>query len=373
MKIRDELQTEATQTIIDNNHTGAVLIAPRVGKTKIVIDSLKGKEGWKIVVTSPSMTIRENWHLEADKWGLGFKLTSICHASLIKLQDELDLLIVDEAQELSVKQILTIKNRKPKRILFVSGTVHWGSMQVLTYHLGYKVIYEYGLEDAIRDKIISDFEVIVVNCALNNSDKTILTGPKTNQFYTTEKANYDHLTRMVEKYKVGAKMDGSYQRNLKFFSNERANFIYSAASKVNAARELIWGLEERVLIFTTRTEIADKLSPYAFHSKIDKENLEKFMNEEVDKLSVAKMLSMGITINNLKLAVIHQLQSNSEISIQKILRTCNIETDLERTAKIWIFQYEGTVDEDWVKDALQEVPANKIRFTDWTKFKKKIG
>ena len=37
---REQIQLEATQTIIDNKFKGIIEVAPRVGKSKIVIDAL---------------------------------------------------------------------------------------------------------------------------------------------------------------------------------------------------------------------------------------------------------------------------------------------------------------------------------------------
>lgn len=62
----------------------------------------------------------------------------------------------------------------------------------------------------------------------------------------------------------------------------------------------------------------------------------------------------------MKTAIFHQLTSSQEETVQKVLRTMNMEDG--KTAKIYIFAYKNTVDEDWVKKALSMFDKNKIKW-----------
>lgn len=67
-----------------------------------------------------------------------------------------------------------------------------------------------------------------------------------------------------------------------------------------------------------------------------------------------------ITIPNLKIAVVHQMKSNSEMSLQKVLRTCNLED--EKIARIYVTYYKDTVDLDWTLAAFSTVNPDKVTY-----------
>ena len=67
-----------------------------------------------------------------------------------------------------------------------------------------------------------------------------------------------------------------------------------------------------------------------------------------------------VTIPGLKHAVIHQIQSNEELQIQKILRTCNLEGD--KKAQIYITVAKDTQDSVWIESALAQVPKHKLKW-----------
>jgi superfamily II DNA or RNA helicase len=142
------------------------------------------------------------------------------------------------------------------------------------------------------------------------------------------------------------------------YMTKRFNFLYGAQSKVDIAKRIVDRLD-RCLVFTARAEQAEYMCD-AYHSKNKKlGNLERFINKDIDKLSVVEMVNMGITIPELKHAVIHQMKSNSEMSLQKVLRMCNLEDD--KTAQIYVTVYRNTVDEGWVNSAFSTVNPQKIK------------
>lgn len=326
-----------------------------------MIDSIKGKEDWDIYISSPYDTIRSNWNSEFVKWGnwsSGLDTPiSICHRSLEKIPEGLDLLVIDEVQTLSERQIEAIKAKKPKRVLGLTGTLNEETKKDLNIGLGVKVIYEYSIDQAITDGIIANFEIVIVECDFDNKEKTVLSGTKKKSFWATEKGHYDFLTKQFEKFKVLSWSNPDMDALKMKYAGDRSRFIYESKSKLEIAKKII-EKSERCLIFTGLSKIADELAP-SFHSKSKDNNLEKFINGEIDKCSVIEMVNMGITIPNLKLAVLHQLKSNSEMSLQKILRMCNLEDD--KIAKIYITVYKDSVDSKWIDKALETVNKDKIK------------
>jgi hypothetical protein len=71
------------------------------------------------------------------------------------------------------------------------------------------------------------------------------------------------------------------------------------------------------------------------------------------------MTNMGITFPNLKVGIFHQMKSSEESAIQKVMRMCNMEDDA--IAQIFITYYANTVDEEWIKKALEGLDPDKIK------------
>ena len=360
MNKREEIQSLAKQAIIENNFNLIVDIAPRVGKSKILIDAIKDKEDWNICISSPFQSIRNNWTKEAIKWNLGFDINSICSRSLNKIDSDLDLLVLDEIQTLSTGQLETIIKKKPKRILGLTGTLADSTMLKLYQYLNIMPLFRYSIEQAIADKIISNYHVYIILCDLDQVNRNVLAGPKDKQFYTTESMNYIFLSKKFEEYKEASLNDPKLESIKMRYASLRTALLYGAKSKFLIAKKIV-EMSQRCLIFTGLINTANQLSSHSHHSKNKKEkNLDKFIEEEINKLCVVEMVNMGITIPNLKTAIIHQLKSDPEMSWQKILRVCNLEDDKE--AKIFITTYNNTVDLGWTMQALKGIETDKVSF-----------
>lgn len=359
---RQEVQSLATISIIENDYNLALDISPRVGKSKILIDAIRDKKDWDICISSPYEAIKKNWDKEITHWKLGFKPKLICHRSLKKIPEGLDLLVIDEFQTLSEANCKIILDKHPKRIVCLSGTVNYETELRIRNYLKIQVKYRYTIEQAISDGIIAPFNVKVIRCELDNKNRNVLSGTVKNVVYRTEKGHYDYLTKAYIEFRDRA-IDDSYFYNIKMkLAAERQRFVSKAETKKVLTKNILAKLK-RAMVFTLTTEQADDFCD-SYHSKNKSlDNLQKFIEEYIDKLAVVNMVNMGITIPNLKRAIIHQIQSNSEMTLQKILRMCNLDDGLE--ACIYITCYKNTIDEEWVKSALQGVNSERIEYIDY--------
>lgn len=372
MEKRELVQKEAVECIQKNDYTGLYVIAPRVGKTKIVIDAVGSKWAtWNIEIWTPRSDINGAWLIEFGKWGdqlmkLGVDKIPMpqCFASLKKASVDLDLMIIDEPQALSVNQMSIIKKKNPKRLLMVTGTANKYTRGRLLYYLGVKdSSFDYSIEQAIIDGIISNFHVYIVRVPLGDVDKTITVGNSLGKFKVTEKQNYTYLSELFEQVRIEERIKPQLGRVKENLARRRADAIYNGVSKQITARDIQERISQRMLIFTARTEVADWLSPYSYHSKNKKEgNLQKFIEGEINTLAVVNMSDMGLTFPDLKLEIVHQLQSNSDTSLQKFLRTCNLEGD--REAVIIVTVYKDTMDESWARQAIEGVPEDKVTWLE---------
>jgi superfamily II DNA or RNA helicase len=215
--------------------------------------------------------------------------------------------------------------------------------------------YTYTFEQAIKDKIIADYEIICVATDLDDTDKHVLSGTEEAPFYQTERDAYNYWD---SKYKAAVHA-GRY-KNLRFLMSKRTGIIYNSRAKLNATRGIVDSMVDRCLVFTGRQEIANQIGDGCFHSKADKSSLEDFKSGKINKLSVISMISMGITIPNLKVAVFNQLKSVESLCIQQTMRAMNLQG--KSKAKIYIVYLKGTQDEVWMTSALQGFEKTKIKW-----------
>ncbi len=361
MDKRREVQLDAINCVEGNNYTGLVDCSPRVGKSRILIDSIRPKSYWKIVICSPYRSIQDSWEVEFEKWTLGFEVGNICSRSLSKIPENLDLLVVDEIQTLSPNQIDWIIKKRPQRVLGLTGTLSPETKLELRAKLRISPIFTYSINQAIHDGIISNFDVVLVGCSLDDNHRRVVSGTKKRPTLTTERGHYDFLTAQFEKFRKLSYGDASFVAIKDLYARQRMHFIYECPSKIRMAQRLLAG-PQRAIVFCGRTEVADGLCEHTYHSKNKKEdNLTKFMDGDIDKLGVCGMASMGITVPNLKLAVIQQMVSNSEMSLQKVLRVCNLEDDV--IARIYVTYCKDTVDYRWTKEAFGGID-DKVREID---------
>jgi len=359
MELRNQIQQQATQKICFNNFRGIINVAPRVGKSKIVCDAINVLQGPQmILITVPYNSIQESWTTELNKWGVNIPIAIINQRSLAKENDlnMYDIIICDEVHTLSNAQIAILQGYNGP-ILGVSGSISKETEKQLKQELDLKTIFKYTLEEAVKDGIVANYEINLVPVTLDNKDKYIEAGSKDVKFMTTEYLNYQYLTEQFNKFKRAAWNNPKMNTVKMQFASKRANLIYNSKTKLEAVSKIIAKFD-RCLIFTARTEIADQLGS-GYHSKSTPEVLESFMSGETNKLAVCEMTNMGITFPNLKVGIFHQMKSSEESAIQKVMRMCNMEDDA--IAQIFITYYANTVDEEWIKKALEGLDPDKIK------------
>jgi superfamily II DNA or RNA helicase len=358
MDKRSKIQKLASSAIVDNKFNGVLFVSPRVGKCKITIDALNTVDKEiKVLITAPQLSILEDWKREVVTWNLGpnIEVDYIWSNSLKKNKGNYHLIVADECHSYNLKVLAELRFHQIKgsRILGLTGTLTQQDEFNLSNILSITPFFTYTFENAIKDKIIADYEITCVGVELDDEDKYILAGTETAPFYQTERAAY---TYWDSQYK-NAVQAGRY-KNLRFLMSRRTNIIYNSLSKVKITKELLDSLDERCLVFTGRQEIADQLGDGAFHSKANKNNLEDFKTGNINKLAVISMISMGITIPNLKTAIFNQLKSVESLCIQQTMRTMNLQGNAK--AKIFIVYLKNTQDEIWMKSALQGFEQSKI-------------
>lgn len=372
MTVRDKIQKEACEAIINNKFQGIIDVSPRVGKSRILIMTLrKLKKKVPILITYPTNNIKESWEEELEKWNYDDDhITFINQRSLHTLSkkelNEYSVIVSDECHSLSPAQLSHLMSFKGQ-VLGLSGSINKTTKDRLEAFLGLVTIYQYTVSEAVEDEIISDYRIKIITLPLNSKIKYIDAGSKKKPFKTTEEAHYKYLTRQfvqassweAENNKLALKdREPSKEGWIKSLIGTRARAIYSYKSKIELCKKLLTKLEGKVLVFTGLTD--NDICAHKYDSKTEEDNLTLFKEGKIKQIQVVEQVSMGQTIPGLKQGVFHQLKSNSELMLQKALRMCNYEDGIPAT--IYILCYENTNDEKWVKKAVAMLDPDKIEY-----------
>lgn len=362
MDKRKKIQTLGTKSIIDNKFKGILFVAPRVGKCKIVIDALNTKSmvsrDISILVLAPKKEIFKGWETDIKKWNLhdGFEIEYVWSNSLKKIDKKYDLIIADEIHEYNLKvlELLALHKAKGSRILGLTGTLDSDSKYSIQEIVGISPIYTYTVDEAITDKIVADYRIYCVECDLDDKDKYVEAGSEEKPFMQTEAEAYKYWNN-----KYNTAVSNMRYSQMRFPMMRRKNIIYNSKTKINLTKKIVANID-RCLIFTGFQKIADSIGDASFHSKSSKDTLEQLKLGAINKCSVVSMVSMGVTIPNLKVTVFNQLKSGENTAVQQAMRAMNL--DGNKIATIIIVYLKNTRDEIWMKSALKGFNSNKITF-----------
>ena len=359
INIRNELQEHAAQLIYNAKYHGILDLSPRFGKSRTALLVLeKIDKVINVLITAPFNSILDSWKNEVNLWGCKHNITYINDRSLDKVDwTTINLVIKDEIHQISENQVEILRACK-KPIIGLTGSLSSDNKKYLKQTLGLLVKYTYTIEQAIEDKIISDFSVKVHYVELDNKIKNIEYGTKLKPLIGTELEVYNWASSQFEKFKYMSYSNPALS-NLKMkYAGVRTRIIYGSINKIKKTKSLLKS-KNKVLVFTGLTKVADSITSNSHHSKSNNDSLEKFLSGEINHLAVVNQLNMGFTDKKLKRIIVNQLQSKEENAIQRMMRAMNFEEGKE--AVIDIIVVKNTVDEDWFTKASSWIPKDKIK------------
>ena len=358
---KDLIQQDIQNTIIEQRFKGIVLASVRVGKCRVVLNSIQKldiKEP-KVLILYPFVDIKNSWDQECIKLDYFPDITYCTFVSIEKIKNQkFDIIVIDEAHNLVVETQLPIVNqlvKENKHILLISGTYNNETLNTLIYNTGLKLIVNYSTEQAIKDELIVDYQIFIHQYNLDAT--TIKEFGKTKKWKSTD---YKELKRLSNKI-----FTSIYEREKMFHSLARMRFINSCDSLINSVNNWIsQNKDKRFLLFTGDENVGKRYNLPMFNSKSkDNSILEAFQKEEINQLCLIRKGSVGVTYPNLRTIVLTAINSNGENLEQQIGRgLLKNNDDDDKITDIHIFISSEEFQLKWLSKALEKIPKNTIKY-----------
>ena len=360
--MREEIQKKALEATLNLNRCGLAL-GTGVGKTLVgLTHAQRANASLKsILIVAPKLSILQSWKDEAKKHNKEDVLINAEFTTYLSLSKKdpsaYDIVYLDECHNLLDSHRSFLDNYKGQ-ILGLTGTppkrdnTEKGRM-VKTYC---PIVYTYVVDDAVEDNILNDYRIIVHQLYLNTSN-TVKVSTKKGSFMTSEVNNYNYWRSRIEQAKT--------PKQIQLARIMRMKAMMEYPSKETYAKKLMESINTKCIIFANTQAQADRLCKDSYHSNNvqSEENLIAFKEGKINKLSCVLQLSEGVNIPNLKQGIIMHAYGNERKSSQRIGRLLRLNP--EETAIIHILCYMDTVDETWVKDALESYDQSKIQWKNY--------
>ena len=357
---KDQVQEEAIKAT-DGRQKCSVVLGTGVGKTLVGLTHMENNTTplMKCLVVAPKKAIFQSWKDDAVKFGKEELLGRMVFTTYLSLNKhkptDYDVVYLDEMHslldshrgflQLYKGKILGLTGTPPKRDYSEKGKL---------VHEFCPVVFTFKADDAVENGILNDYQIIVHQIQLSN-DKVYEAKMFNKSYLTSETANYTYWSRRLD---VGG-------GNMHMTRVMRMKAMMEYPSKERYTKKLMESISTKCIVFANTQAQADKLCPYSYHSKNaeSEENLKMFKAGEITKLSTVMQLNEGVNIPNLKQGIIMHAYGNERKAAQRIGRLLRLNPDDK--AIVHILCYMDTVDEKWVKEALEGFDQSKIVWKDF--------
>jgi superfamily II DNA or RNA helicase len=359
-KDRQDIQMEALAAT-DGKQRASVVLGTGVGKTLVGLTHMDRNTTplMKCLVVAPKKAIFQSWKDDAVKFDKHHLLGRIVFTTYLSLNkhdpNDYDVVYLDEMHslldshrgflQLFKGKILGLTGTPPKRDYSEKGKL----VQEFC-----PVVFTFKADDAIENGILNDYKIVVHELRLSK-EKNYQVTMKNKTYMTDEESNYVYWSRRLD---VGS---GSVH----MLRVMRMKALMEYPTKEKYAKLLFDSIESKCILFANTQAQADKLCNHSYHSNNPKseENLLKFKDGEITKLSTVLQLNEGVNIPNLKQGIIMHAYGNERKAAQRIGRLLRLNPDDK--AIVHILCYMDTVDEKWVKDALEGFDQSKIMWKNF--------
>jgi superfamily II DNA or RNA helicase len=357
---KDEVQLEALAAT-DGKQRACVVLGTGVGKTLVGLNHIDRNTTplMKCLIVAPKKAIFQSWKDDAVKFGKSDLLGRMVFTTYLSLNkhnpNDYDAIYLDEAHslldshrgflQLYKGKILGLTGTPPKRDYSEKG-------KLLNEFC--PVVYTFKADDAVENKILNDYQIIVHQLKLNVC-KGYQAVMKNKSFVTSEYDNYVYWSRRID---IGS-------GNMHMLRVMRMKAMMEYPTKEKYTRKLMESISTKCIVFANTQAQADRLCDYSYHSgnKESEDNLLLFKEGKINKLSTVLQLNEGVNIPNLKQGIIMHAYGNERKASQRIGRLLRLNPDDK--AIVHILCYMDTIDEKWVKEALEGFDQSKVLWKDF--------
>lgn len=365
--VKDKVQKEIVE-LYKTNPFFIQEIATGGGKswgTIKCINESKSRKKWLILV--PEIAQIENFKKEFYNSGYEKLLESkvediICYASFKNYKETSLNIVLNEVQHLSDERFNILKSIKYDSILADSATIPNDIREKLNKLEDNWYIYHIPIKEAVSLGLVPKPSVYTISLDINNfnekyewKDSKKIKKGDAKQYY-----NYltDNINFWSRKYKV-EKQKWQYIKLMQLGS-QRKRFI--STLKTNKAQELIDKFEKegrKYIVFCGSIDQVNKLGKkYALHSKIApkkrKELINKFNNNEINKLFVKGMLIEGMTLSRLDTILVIQLDKGEENESLKAIQMCGRSLRSENP-EMYILYIKNSMDYQYLQNTIDAI------------------
>jgi len=357
---REEIQKEAINST-EGRRRCSIVLGTGVGKTLVGLLHIEKNtsELHNVLVVAPKKSIFQSWSDDAVKFGKQDLLKRITFSTYIGLSkrdpNAYDYVYLDECHSLLDSHRVFLDVYKGG-ILGLTGTPpkHRSSEKGVMVSQFCPVVYTFKADDAIENGIINDYQIIVHELQLNKC-KGYQAVMKNKSFVTSEYDNYIYWSRRID---VGS-------GNMHMLRVMRMKALMEYSTKEKYTKKLLESVNSKCIVFANTQDQADKLCRYSYHSgnKNSEENLLLFKEGKIKQLSCVLQLNEGINIPDLRQGIIMHAYGNERKAAQRIGRLLRLNPN--EKAIVHILCYMGTVDEKWVREALEGFDQSKILWKNY--------
>jgi superfamily II DNA or RNA helicase len=357
---REEIQEEALKAT-EGRRRCSVVLGTGVGKTLVGLTHIErnSNDMMNVLIVAPKRSIFQSWSDDAIKFGKEDLLKRVTFSTYVGLNkrnpDDYDLVYLDEVHSLLDSHRDFLETFRGG-ILGLTGTPpkHKNSEKGIMVGQFCPVVYTFNADDAIDNGILNDYQIIVHELKLDEC-KNYQVNMKTKSFITSEKQNYQYWGNRID---IGA---GPIQ----MLRVMRMKAMMEYPSKEKYTKKLMESINTKCIVFANTQEQADVLCRFSYHSSNSnsEENLNAFKEGRISKLSCVLQLNEGINIPELKQGIIMHAYGNERKAAQRIGRLLRLNPDDKSI--VHILCYKDTVDEKWVREALEGFDQTKIIWRDY--------
>jgi len=365
METRDQIKTrvqgEALAKVLPLRRAG-VYLSMGVGKTLLGIKHMAENytDYSKFLIVAPKISIHDEWIEQAKQYGYEYLIPHMhftTYLSLPKQDLDYDVVYLDECHSLLFSHEEWLREH-PGKILGLTGTPprYERSEKGKMVSQFCPIVYEYEMEDAVGDKVLNDYKIIIHMLSLD-PNKTMRVERKGKVWYTSELATYQYWSQRLDA--------AAHKKEQQIMSVMRMKSMMDFPSKEVLAAKIASQITDKHIIFANTQDQADRLCSHSYHSgnPDSEDNLILFKKGEINRLSAVLQLNEGVNIPNLREGIILHAYGNERKASQRIGRLLRLNPD--DVATIHILCYRDTVDERWVKSALEDRDPSKISYQQW--------